>query len=101
MAYTHPKIGDRVRFAKDLGGHLKQGCLGIVWEIDQDPEDGARNDFPLGVIIPWVREQAPAPADLGAWTDGRIAKSQFQSTEMIPMHPSELEYIDNVMTGGD
>lgn len=99
MAYTNPRVGDRVRFTKDLGGHLKQGCIGVVWEVADRPEREGMRGFPLGVLIPWVREQVPPPAGFGQWKDGRVTLAQFQKVEMIPMHPDELEFIDNMMGG--
>lgn len=101
MTYV-PAVGDRVRLARDLGGHLKAGRLGVVNEIDPPREDGKPAELNIHILIPWIREEAPA--NNGAWNgrDGSnaIALSQFTQNPQIPVSADEVEFIDNIMTGG-
>lgn len=102
MGAQSPARGDRVRITKDLGGYLTAGRIGIVWEIDPPNEDGGWGQFPLQVLVPWVRTDVPgggAPWD-GKLGDKSVFLGQFASGPAIPMHPSELQYIDNVLTNG-
>jgi hypothetical protein len=93
-------VGDRVRFSRDLGGHLERGRIGLVVELYPDPEDGSKPDLNVLVAIPWIREKVPNPNDQLPW-NGRMGGQsvmlrQFHRGFVIPMNADELEFIDNL-----
>lgn len=100
MTYV-PAVGDRVRLAKDLGGHLEAGRLGIVNEIDPPREDGKPAKLNIHILIPWVREVAPCDSLpwLGKMGNQSVTLAQFTQTPQIPVSVDEVEFIDNIMTG--
>ena len=96
----HPALGDRVKLSRDLGGHLKEGRLGIVVEIDPPNEDGSMPSLPVHLSVPWIREEAPCDSLpwLGKMGKQSVTLIQFYKAPVIPVGLDEIDFVDNPFT---